>query len=121
VSLRPYALKAGEGATYSFGPGWVVKAGERGRGRRLSFTEYTTRRGEEPGEHTHRTEDEIFYVLQGALTFTCGGETFPRGIPHNYAIRSDGDVRLIIVLSPADEDAVGGWGGLIGELEAEGE
>src|SRR5262245_3371534 len=128
---RPYALKSGEGRTYGFGPEFIIKAGERGQGRRLSFVEYTTRSGEEPGDHTHPTEDEIFYVLTGAVTFRCGDDAFdvedggfvflPRGIPHGYEIRSPGDVRMLIVLSPADENASGGWGGLIGELEAEGE
>jgi quercetin dioxygenase-like cupin family protein len=128
---RPFALQAGEGQTYGFGPNFIIKAGERGRGRRLAFVEYTTRSGEEPGDHTHPTEDEIFYVLGGAVTFRCGDETFdlcdggfmflPRGLIHGYTIHSLGDVRMLIVLSPADENASGGWGGLIGDLEAEGE
>ena len=126
--MRPYALKAGEGRTYAFGPDFVVKAGERAKGRRLAFVEYTTRAGEEPEDHTHGTEDEIFYVLQGSLTFRCDGDSFdlddggfvflPSGKEHGYTIRSAGDVRLLIITSPADEDASGGWGGLIGDLEA---
>jgi quercetin dioxygenase-like cupin family protein len=75
-SMRPYALKAGEGWTYHDGIDFIVKAGELGKGRRLAVIEYTTRRGEEPPDHTHPTEDEIFYVLQGALTFRCGEDTF---------------------------------------------
>src|SRR5688572_20387777 len=130
ATIRPYALNAGEGATYSFGPEFIVKAGERGPGRRLAFVVFTTRAGEEPGAHTHATEDEIFYVLEGSLTFRCGDETLevddggfaflPRGIEHAYTIRSEGDVRLVLVTSPADEQAKGGWGGLIGDLEAGG-
>jgi quercetin dioxygenase-like cupin family protein len=129
--MRPYALKAGEGWTYNYGIDFTVKAGELGQGRRLAFVEYTTRAGEEPPDHTHGTEDEIFYVVQGDLTFRCGDETFevadggfiflPRGIEHGYKIRSDGDVRLLAVTSPAPEDAVGGWGGFVADLEAQGE
>ncbi len=128
-SIQPYALQSGEGWTYSFGADFKIKAGELGQGRRLAFVECTTRAGEEPGDHTHPTEDEIFYVLQGAFTFRCGGDIFelqdggfvflPRGIEHGYTIRSRGDVRLLVVTSPADEEASGGWGGLIGNLEAE--
>lgn len=130
-AIRPYALKPGEGWTYSAGIDFTVKAGELGQGRRLAVMEYTTRRGEEPGEHTHPTEDEIFYVLDGALTFQCGDATFevekggfvflPRGIPHDYTIRSEGDVRLLAITAPAQEEACGGWGGFVGDLEASGE
>jgi quercetin dioxygenase-like cupin family protein len=129
--MRPYALKAGEGWTYHYDIDFTVKAGELGRGRRVAVVEYTTRTGEEPPVHTHATEDEIFYVLRGALTFQCGDETFdvgdggfvflPRGVPHGYTIRSDGDVRLLAVTSPAQEDAAGGWGGFVADFEATGE
>jgi quercetin dioxygenase-like cupin family protein len=129
--IRPYALAADEGQTYHFGVDFVVKAGELGQGRRLAFVEYTTRAGEEPPDHTHTTEDEIFYVLQGDLSFRCGDSTLrvqdggfvflPRGIEHGYRIESPGDARLLVVTSPADEEAVGGWGGFIAEVERNGE
>ena len=94
--IRPYALKAGEGWTYNYGIDFTVKAGERKPGPRLAFVEYTSRAGEEPPDHTHATEDEIFYVLAGDLRFRCGDDTFeatdggfvflPRGIEHGYEI-----------------------------------
>ena len=128
---RPYALKAGEGWTYSFGIDFTVKAGELGGGPRLAFVEFTTREGEEPPDHTHATEDEIFYVLEGELAVRCGDETFdvaaggfiflPRGIEHGYRIQTKSDVHLLVVTSPADERAVGGWGGFVADFEAEGE
>jgi quercetin dioxygenase-like cupin family protein len=131
AGMRPYALKAGEGWTYRFGIDFTVKAGELRGGGRLAVVEYTTRQGEEPPDHTHATEDEVFYVLRGALTFRCGTDTFevdeggfvflPRGIEHGYAIRSVGDVRLLVVTAPAQQDAAGGWGGFVADLEAEGE
>ena len=129
--IRPYALKAGQGWTYNFGIDFTVKAGEVGKGRRVAVVEYTTRAGEEPPDHTHTTEDEIFYVLQGDLTFRCGDDAFemedggfiflPRGIEHGYRIRSESDVRLLVVTSPAQEDAAGGWGGFVADFEAQGE
>ena len=128
---RPYALKAGEGWTYSFGIDFTVKAGELGGGPRLAFVEFTTREGEEPPDHTHATEDEIFYVLEGELAVRCGDETFdvaaggfiflPRGIEHGYRIQTKSDVHLLVVTSPADERAVGGWGGFVADFETEGE
>jgi quercetin dioxygenase-like cupin family protein len=129
--MHPYALSTGEGWTYHAGIDFTIKAGELGPGRRLAVMEYITRRGEEPDDHTHPTEDEIFYVLQGTLTFRCGEETFeldsggfiflPRGIQHGYTIRSEGDVRLLVMTTPAQEEAIGGWGGFAADIEAAGE
>jgi quercetin dioxygenase-like cupin family protein len=129
-AVRPYALPAGEGWTYLFSPlgvDFVVKIGEQRHGRRLSVFELTTRAGEEPPVHTHATEDEIFYVLDGQATFTCGEERFeaaggtcvflPRGIPHSYRITGGGDARLLVITAPAPDDGVRGWGGFIGNVE----
>jgi quercetin dioxygenase-like cupin family protein len=98
--MEPYALKAGEGWTYRYDIDFTVKVGELQPGRGATLTEYTTRQGEEPPEHTHPTKDEIFYVLSGDLSFHCGGKAFdvaaggmmylPRGIEHGYTIRSTG-------------------------------
>jgi quercetin dioxygenase-like cupin family protein len=131
ASSRPYALKAGEGSTYNYGIDFTVKAGEVGDGPRLAVVEYTTRAGEEPPDHTHGTEDELFYVLQGDLAFRCGDETFeladggfiflPRNIEHGYRIRSEKEVKLLVITVPAEEKAEGGWGGFVSDLETQGQ
>ncbi len=128
--MRPYALKAGEGWTYHQDIDFTVKAGEIHPGRGAAVTEYTTRKGEEPPLHTHPTEDELFYVLKGELTFHCGGESFdvgeggfmylPQGIQHGYTIRSEGDVRLLVITFPTREPSSEGWGGFIADLESRG-
>ena len=128
--MRPYALKDGEGWTYRYDIDFTVKAGELHPGRGAAFIEYTTRKGEEPPDHTHPTEDEIFYVLKGELTFRCAGETFdvgeggfiylPKGIEHGYTIRSDGDVRLIVVTFPTSAQVGQGWHGFISDVESQG-
>ena len=124
---RPYALRAGEGWTYRFGIDFDVKAGEVTAGSGVAVLEYVTRQGEEPGDHTHQTEDEMFYVLEGAVTFRCGGESFdveqggfiflPRGIEHGYTLRSEGPARLLVVTAPVREGASGGWGGFVSDME----
>lgn len=128
---RPYALKVGEGWTYNYGIDFTVKAGELGGAPRLAFVEYTTREGEEPPDHTHATEDEIFYVLKGEAAFRCGDETFevteggfiflPRGIEHGYRIGTKSDVHLLVITSPAGEHAAGGWAGFVADVERQGE
>ena len=107
---RLYALNAGEGWTYRFGNDFTVKADEVQDGSGAAFLEYVTRKGEEPESHTHKTEDEMFYVLEGAVTFRCSEEAFgvekggfiflPQGIEHSYTIHSHDPVRLIVVTSP---------------------
>jgi quercetin dioxygenase-like cupin family protein len=124
---RPYALQAGEGWTYRFGIDFSVKAGEIQGGSGAAFVEYVTRQGEEPSSHSHETEDEMFYVLEGAITFRCGEATFdleqggfvflPHGIEHGYTIRGPDPVRLIVVTSPVREGASGGWGGFVADME----
>jgi quercetin dioxygenase-like cupin family protein len=124
---KPYALKSGEGWTYRFGVDFTVKAGEVPAGGGSAVLEYVTRKGEEPPDHTHKTEDEMFYVIEGAITFRCGGETFdlekggfaflPRGIKHGYTIRGDEPARLLVVTSPVRVGASGGWGGFVSDME----
>ena len=128
--MEAYALKRGQGWTYSNGIDFTVKAGEFTSTNGAAVVEYTTKKGEEPGDHTHPTEDEMFYVLEGALTFNCGDQTFevdeggfvflPRGITHGYTIRSDGAVRLLVVTSPPRGSAEG-WGGFVASFEANGD
>lgn len=127
----PYALRPGEGWTYRYGIDFTVKAGELAQGRRVAIVEYTTRAGEEPPVHVHLTEDEIFYVLEGELTFRCGEGTFesaaggfvliPRGVEHTYQVRGQSEVRLLVVTAPAPDSAATGWGGRAADVETKGE
>ena len=126
--IVPYALNAGEGWTYRFGIDFTVKAGEVQEGSGAAFLEYVTRQGEEPEDHTHQSEDEMFYVLEGAISFRCGEQTFdldqggfiflPRGIQHGYSIRSEAPVRLIVVTAPVREGSSRGWGGFVADMES---
>jgi len=124
---QPYALNADEGWKYRFGIDFTVKASEVRVGSSAAFLEYTTAQGEEPPPHIHATEDEMFYVLEGAITFQCGDKTFdlekggfiflPRGIEHSYTISSADSVRLITVTAPVRDEPSGGWGGFVSDME----
>jgi quercetin dioxygenase-like cupin family protein len=125
--IQPYALEAGEGWTYRFGIDFTLKASEIQPGSGAAFMEYITKKGEEPPSHTHKTEDEMFYVLEGSITFQCGEATFdlekggfiflPAGIKHGYTIRSEDPVRLIVVTAPVREGSGRGWGGFVADME----
>jgi len=124
---HPYALKSGEGWIYRFGIDFNVKASEIQQGRGAAVIEYSTKTGEEPPSHIHETEDEMFYVLEGAITFQCGSETFnlekggfiflPHGIEHAYIIQNEDTVRLLVITAPVREETSGGWKGFVADLE----
>src|SRR6476660_7274179 len=125
--VQPYALNAGEGWIYRFGIDFTVKASEVQEGNGAALMEYVTKKGEEPPSHTHPTEDEMFYVLEGAITFRCGESTFdleqggfvflPAGIEHGYTIHGDDPVRLLVVSSPPRAGLSEGWGGFVADME----
>jgi mannose-6-phosphate isomerase-like protein (cupin superfamily) len=111
--MKPQALKTGEGRSYAWNNYlFTVKAGAAETERGFSFMEFFTRKGDEPTAHVHEDEDEIFYVLDGSLTVTCGdaeiqlapnGFVFlPRNVPHAFKIHSDGLVRMLVVTVSAE-------------------
>jgi len=75
------------------------------------LTEAKVYPGGGPPPHIHRREDETFYVLEGEITFTVGGErivagagTFlqaPRDIPHAFKNESASPSRMLIQVMPA--------------------
>src|SRR5438067_7812194 len=75
------------------------KAAAAETGGAFALWDVTTRPGEEPQVHVHETEDEIFYLIAGSMTFRCGDMAFddqdhgfvyvPGGTPHTYTIHSN--------------------------------
>ncbi|HEX4952057.1 MAG TPA: quercetin 2,3-dioxygenase [Thermoanaerobaculia bacterium] len=67
-------------------------------------------RGGEPPPHIHHLEDELYFVLEGEVTFFVGEETYeagpgstvflPRGVPHWFTLNSE-TARTLILLTPA--------------------
>jgi len=126
-SGRPYALKAGDGWIYNLGVDFVVKLGEHTHGRRLAVLEYTTSEDEWPG-HSHPTEDEVFYVMEGSLRFRSGAEEWdveqggfvflPAGLEHGYRLRGGGVARLLVVTAPTPAaESPAGWDGFVSGIE----
>jgi len=126
--IEPYALAPGTGWTYNLGIDFTIKHSETRAGSGAAVVEYTTRAGEEPSDHTHPTEDEMFYVLAGNVTFRCGGKSFPLGaggfvflpcgVEHGYTTASGSDVRLLVVTCPVRAGMSGGWGGFVADMES---
>jgi len=69
-----------------------------------------------PPPHRHLAEDELFYVLEGAVTFTMDGETrvvgagesvfVPRGAAHSYVNSAETTARMLAIYTPAGME---GW------------
>ena len=124
---RPYARGSNQGPRRNFGADFIIKASEFATG--AAVAEYVTRQGEEPPDHVHPSEDEMFYVLGGELAFRCGGERLeasegsfvflPRGVEHGYQIRGPGEVRLLVITAPP-RDRGDGWAGFLGDVERDG-
>lgn len=123
---RPFALADSEGSIVVNGIPHLVKMGERSLGRGLAAFVLDTVQGEEPPLHTHETEDEVFYVLEGRARFFCDGQWFdlskggmvflPQGLPHTYEIPAGVRAKLLVLTFPRQEHPEG-WGGYVGDIE----
>jgi mannose-6-phosphate isomerase-like protein (cupin superfamily) len=80
----------------------------------LGLVELAGRGGDMPPLHLHRSEDEVFYVLDGRMTvFVSGCEPVelgpgqsafaPRGVPHVYRVESE-RARWLAAVSPSGFD-----------------
>jgi quercetin dioxygenase-like cupin family protein len=89
----------------------VIVSGEH-TGRHLGLVEETLSPDfDGPPLHVHPAFDELFFMLQGALTFQVGDELTtvaagswllaPRGIPHTFANHSGQPARALIAVTPA--------------------
>lgn len=67
-------------------------------------------KGNEPPAHTHRNEDESYYILEGAIRFWVGDQVIdakagdfvhlPKNIPHRFELQSE-MVRELMWLTPS--------------------
>ena len=104
---------------------FTIKADSKETEPGIAIMEFSTEKGREPPVHVHDGEDEVFYVLSGELTFSCGDDHFdagprdfvflPRDVPHSYAILSDGLVQLLVFTVATRDEGFGG------NIEATGE
>lgn len=91
-----------------------VRAAHAGSADGLSCLESSAPRGDSPPLHVHRTEDELFHVIEGRLRFRLDGADLelaagdthlaPKGVPHTYRVESDG-ARWLTVTAHGDFEA----------------
>jgi quercetin dioxygenase-like cupin family protein len=76
----------------------------------LTAMEFLARRDFGPPLHRHLVEDELFHILDGEIWFRCGDTEavhttgalawLPRGLPHQFQVRSE-TARVLQISSPA--------------------
>ena len=124
--MQPFSLNVDDGTMVEYGIPFLIKLGECSHGRGIAMVRYTARHGEEPPEHVHVSEDEVFYVIRGRLTFVCGEQIFPTetggtmvlpaGIPHTYRVADNEEAVLLAITYPVQKVAHG-WGGFVADME----
>jgi quercetin dioxygenase-like cupin family protein len=108
---EPYMLAREEGAAIWFiGILVVMKATSEQTGGAFGLVEQVLPAGFASPYHVHHAEDEAFYVLEGQITFICGGEKLrgepgtyvfgPRDIPHGVRVEGTVPARMLLLVTP---------------------
>ncbi len=92
--------------------GWLftfLATGEDTQGR-FALIEGVTRKGNVPPPHIHHGGDETYYILEGEMTASVGGQTIkgtpgtvifvPPDVVHSFEIESE-QMRMLVLLTPA--------------------
>lgn len=90
----------------------VVKSSHSEAPDGLAVLEHRVPGNDAPPLHVHRTEDEIFIVLEGELRLVIGGQErraragdalcAPKNVPHGYRVVSANGARFITVTAHGD-------------------
>ena len=111
--LHAFCVGPREGATIEGPAGGPLTFKARGEqtGGALTAFENVIAPGDGPPLHTHRDEDESWYVLEGALRFRLGADLaqapqgsfvfVPRGVAHAFQNVSDTPARILVSFTPA--------------------
>jgi mannose-6-phosphate isomerase-like protein (cupin superfamily) len=121
----PIILRPGEGRAYDMGGMRAVfKADEGETGAAYSISEWWLEpQTNGPGPHSHEANDDIFYVLEGTISFLVGDDwieasagAFVRaapGVTHDFANRTDRRAGLLNIYVPGgferDMPAIVDW------------
>jgi quercetin dioxygenase-like cupin family protein len=104
--VRPH-----EGESRRWGPSGIARvvAGADTTDGSFSVVEVTEEPGSAAPLHVHHGEAEGFYLVEGTLELTCGGETLtatagdfvyaPKDVPHTYKVVGDRQARMLLLFS----------------------
>lgn len=109
---RPIVLGPREGRSYALGAmSAVFKADEDETAATYSISEWFLEpHSSGPGAHSHAEHDDIFYVIQGVMSFLVGDEWIdvptggfvraPPGVTHDFANRTDAPAGVLNIYVP---------------------
>jgi quercetin dioxygenase-like cupin family protein len=111
VTPKPFVLEPGEGEEVTVGGSpYFLKARADDTAGAFSFMEINLKSGSEPPPHIHHKEVELFYLLDGEMTFVTGGQTIPAqsgglvqlpiAMPHFYSVLGDGTAKALLISIP---------------------
>lgn len=115
---QPYWLAQEEGSAYWFFGGLLIlKNTAMPSGDGITWIEQLAPPNGESPYHIHDAEDEIFYILEGEMSFISGDTVWkggpgtftflPRGIPHGFRVEGTQPARgLLITTSGSFEQFV---------------
>jgi quercetin dioxygenase-like cupin family protein len=108
--LQPSVNTANEPPIYFLGLPTIVRATAETTGGGFGLVEQVMPPGFSSPYHSHRLEDEAFYVLEGEMAFVCDGKwTFggpgtyvfgPRNIPHGFKVLGTAPARMLLLCAP---------------------
>src|SRR5215831_2558840 len=101
----------GEGpATWALGSLFEQLATGAETGGAFGVTRVTQPAGTATPVHVHTREAEAFYLMEGAMTYRAGEETYqlspgsfiylPAGIPHAFRVTGEAPVRFLAIVAP---------------------
>ena len=111
MSSSPTILRAGEGRTiWQLGNHFTLKATSEATHGHFAMLEQVCDGAPAP-MHVHESEEESFYVLEGAIDLYLGDEVHqveagafcvvPRGTPHTFLSTSPDPARMLVLVSPS--------------------
>ncbi|RZJ18302.1 MAG: cupin domain-containing protein [Brevundimonas sp.] len=123
--LQSIVLTPGEGRAYAMGSMRAVfKADEAETGAAYAISEWFLEpHSPGPGPHSHADHDDIFYVIEGVISFCIGDDWIDagvgsfiraaRGVTHDFANRTDQRAGLLNIYVPGgfegDMPAIVNW------------
>ena len=109
-NLQPYVNTLEEPPIYFLGLPTILRATTKTTNGAFGLVEQVMPPGFASPYHTHRLEDEAFYVLEGEMAFVCGGKWIaagpgtyvfgPRNIPHGFKVLGSSNARMLLLCAP---------------------